>query len=159
MMILFFAYNFFFGSIWWFLSGVPCFSPLIFRFWIPKFRRKKKDVLICVFLLYIYRGGPISDPVQLKPLALHHIKILVEHNKQEFRFVPTFAVRETDVSRHQGGPIEGPPENPRTSQHYHIEGINYVKGNGSIVFSVFGEITIGKIAKKTFFKYFHTYIT
>ena len=29
--------------------------------------------------------------------------------------VPTFAVRETDVSRHQGGPIEGPPETPRTS--------------------------------------------
>ena len=28
---------------------------------------------------------------------------------------PTFAVRETDVSRHQGGPIEGPPETPRTS--------------------------------------------
>ena len=29
--------------------------------------------------------------------------------------VPTFAVRETDVSRHQGGPIEGPLETPRTS--------------------------------------------
>ena len=27
----------------------------------------------------------------------------------------TFAVRETDVSRHQGGPIEGSPETPRTS--------------------------------------------
>ena len=33
------------------------------------------------------------------------------------------AVRETGVSRHQGGPIEGPPETPRTSQHYRIEGI------------------------------------
>ena len=35
------------------------------------------------------------------------------------------AVRETGVSRHHGGPIEGPPETPRTSQDYHIEGINY----------------------------------
>ena len=43
------------------------------------------------------------------------------------------AVRETGVSRHQGGPIEGPPETPLTSQHYHIEGINYVKENGNIV--------------------------
>ena len=34
-----------------------------------------------------------------------------------FAHGPTFAVRETDVSRHQGGPIEGPPEIPRTSQH------------------------------------------
>ena len=33
------------------------------------------------------------------------------------------AVRETGVSRHQGGPIEGPPETHRTSQHYRIEGI------------------------------------
>ena len=32
------------------------------------------------------------------------------------------AVRETGVSRHQGGPIEGPPETPRTSQHYRTEG-------------------------------------
>ena len=31
------------------------------------------------------------------------------------------AVRETCVCRHQGGPIEGPPETPRTSQHYHIK--------------------------------------
>ena len=30
------------------------------------------------------------------------------------------AVRETGVSRHQGGPIEGPPEPPRTSKHYCI---------------------------------------
>ena len=30
------------------------------------------------------------------------------------------SVRETGVSRHQGGPIEGPPETPRTSQHYYI---------------------------------------
>ena len=33
------------------------------------------------------------------------------------------AVRETGVSRHQGGPLEGPPETPRKSQHYRIEGI------------------------------------
>ena len=33
------------------------------------------------------------------------------------------AVRETGVSRHQGSPIEGPPETPRTSQYYRIEGI------------------------------------
>ena len=46
------------------------------------------------------------------------------------------AVRETSVSRHHGGPIEGPPETPRTSQHYHIEGINYVKGNGNSFLSV-----------------------
>ena len=30
----------------------------------------------------------------------------------------------------------GIPETPRTSQHYHIEGINYMKGNRNIVFSV-----------------------
>ena len=30
------------------------------------------------------------------------------------------AVREPGVSRHQGGPIEGPPETTRTSQHYRI---------------------------------------
>ena len=46
------------------------------------------------------------------------------------------AVQETGVSRHQGGPIEGPPETPRTSQHYLIEGINYVRGNVSVFFSV-----------------------
>ena len=33
------------------------------------------------------------------------------------------AVRETGVSRHQGGPIEDPPETPRTVQCYHIEWI------------------------------------
>ena len=33
------------------------------------------------------------------------------------------AVRETGVSQHQGGPIEGPPETTRTSQHYRIAGI------------------------------------
>ena len=36
------------------------------------------------------------------------------------------AVRETGVSRHQGGPIEGPPEIPRTSLYYRIEGIKGV---------------------------------
>ena len=30
----------------------------------------------------------------------------------------TCSFRETGVSRHQGGPIEGPPETPSTSQHY-----------------------------------------
>ena len=50
-------------------------------------------------------------------------------------------VRETGVSRHHGGPIEGPPETPRTSQQYIIERIKGVpdlgtKGNGNIVFSV-----------------------
>ena len=49
------------------------------------------------------------------------------------------AVRETGVSRHQGGPIEGPPKTPRTSQHYRIERIKGVpdfgtKGNGNTVF-------------------------
>ena len=29
--------------------------------------------------------------------------------------VRLIAVRETGVSRHHGGPIEGPPETPRTS--------------------------------------------
>ena len=55
-----------------------------------------------------------------------------------------FAVRETGVSRHQGGPTEGLPETPRTSQHYRIEGIKGVpdfvtKGNGndSFLSSVF----------------------
>ena len=51
------------------------------------------------------------------------------------------AVRETGVSRHQGGPVEGPVEIPCTSQHYRIEGIKGVpdlgtKGKGNIVFSV-----------------------
>ena len=49
------------------------------------------------------------------------------------------AVRETGVSRYQGGPIEGPPETSRTSQHYRIEGIKGVPDLGfkkkSIVFS------------------------
>ena len=47
-------------------------------------------------------------------------------------------VRETGVSRHQEAPIEGPPETPRTSQHYRIEGLPDLgtKGNGNIVFSV-----------------------
>ena len=36
------------------------------------------------------------------------------------------AVRETSVSLHHGGPIEGPPETPRTSQHYRVEGIKGV---------------------------------
>ena len=31
------------------------------------------------------------------------------------------AVRETGVSRHHGGPIEGPPETPRKSLYYRIE--------------------------------------
>ena len=31
------------------------------------------------------------------------------------------AVRETGVSRHHGGPIEGPPETRRTSLHYRME--------------------------------------
>ena len=30
------------------------------------------------------------------------------------------AVRETGFTRHRGGPIEGPPETPRASQHYRI---------------------------------------
>ena len=51
------------------------------------------------------------------------------------------AVQETGVSQHHGGPIEGPPETLRTSQHYHIEGIKGVpdlgtKGNENIVFSL-----------------------
>ena len=32
------------------------------------------------------------------------------------------AVRETGVSRHHEGLIEGPPETPQTSEHYRIEG-------------------------------------
>ena len=44
------------------------------------------------------------------------------------------AVQETGVSRHQGGPIEGPPEIPRTSQHYRIELLTWPKGKGSTVF-------------------------
>ena len=32
------------------------------------------------------------------------------------------AVRETSVSRHHGGPIEGPPETPRISLYYRING-------------------------------------
>ena len=36
------------------------------------------------------------------------------------------AVRETGVFRHQGSPIEGSPETPRTSLHYRIDGIKGV---------------------------------
>ena len=51
------------------------------------------------------------------------------------------AVRGTGVSLFHGGTIEGPPEIPRTSQHYHFEGIKGVpdlgtKGNGNIVFQL-----------------------
>ena len=47
------------------------------------------------------------------------------------------ALGETGVSRHQGGTIEGPPETPRTSHHYRIEGFKGVpKGNENIGFSV-----------------------
>ena len=50
---------------------------------------------------------------------------------------PVLAVRETGVSWHQGGPIESPPETPRTSQHYRIEGIKGVPDLGrKVVFSV-----------------------
>ena len=41
------------------------------------------------------------------------------------------AVRETGVSRHQGGSIDGPPEIPRTSQHYRIEGIKGIPDLGT----------------------------
>ena len=59
-----------------------------------------------------------------------------KNSGEKFATDTLIAVRETGVSRHQGRPIEGPLETPRTSQHYHIEGIDYVKGNGNIVFSV-----------------------
>ena len=42
------------------------------------------------------------------------------------------AVRETSVSRHHGGPIDGPPETPRASQHYRIEGIKGVPDLGTL---------------------------
>ena len=38
------------------------------------------------------------------------------------------AVRETGVSRHQGGPIEGPPETPRTSVFYNVSPRHRVLG-------------------------------
>ena len=59
-----------------------------------------------------------------------------ESQKFQLAGTSTTTTRETGVSRHQGGPIEEPPETPHTSQHYHIDGINYVKGNGNIVFPV-----------------------
>ena len=57
------------------------------------------------------------------------------------------AVRETGVYRHHGGPIEGTPVTPRTSQHYHIEGISTIycgnlKGIGNNVFSARGPCSI-----------------
>ena len=60
------------------------------------------------------------------------------------------AVRETGVSWHHGGPIEGPPETPRTSQHYRIEGIKGIpdsttKGNGNIVLSVYSNANEGRL--------------
>ena len=47
-------------------------------------------------------------------------------NSGKTSLIRLIAVRETGVSRHQGGPIEGPPGTPRTSQHYHIGGIIYI---------------------------------
>ena len=44
-------------------------------------------------------------------------------HRQENRHRQTYSCRETGVSRHQRGPIEDPPETPRTLQHYCIEGI------------------------------------
>ena len=62
------------------------------------------------------------------------------HRKRNIQFVWMFcirawktapirrvAVRETGVSRYHGGPIEGPPETPRTPQHYRIKGIKGVE--------------------------------
>ena len=44
-------------------------------------------------------------------------RIVVETDwKKEHRYF-----RQTGVSRHHGGPIEGPPEIPRTSLHYSTE--------------------------------------
>ena len=40
------------------------------------------------------------------------------------------AVRETGVFWHHGGPIESPPETPRTSQHYRFQGIKGVPDLG-----------------------------
>jgi len=39
--------------------------------------------------------------------------------------VKTITIRRSDtgVSRHHGGPVAGPPETPRASQHYGIEGL------------------------------------
>ena len=45
----------------------------------------------------------------------------------KMKIIRLIAVRETGISRHHGGQIEGPPETPRTSQHYHIEGINDIE--------------------------------
>ena len=53
--------------------------------------------------------------------------------RQGKRHRQALAVRETGVSRHQGGPMEGPPETHRTSQHYHNEGIKGVHGFLSVV--------------------------
>ena len=46
------------------------------------------------------------------------------------------AVRETSVSRHQGDIIEGPPETPRTSLYYRIEGFK-INLNGNMVYETF----------------------
>ena len=72
--------------------------------------------------------------MNLDTFGLCHARTFFHLNHESrFRIVKTspirlIAVRETGVSRHQGVPIESPPETPRTSQHYHIEEINYVKG-------------------------------
>ena len=76
--------------------------------------------------------SPRSDPIQFER-KYNTCFLKVDRKTPTDRLI---AVRETGVSRHQGGPSEGPPETPRTSQHYHIEGIHHVKGNGNIVFSV-----------------------
>jgi len=74
--------------------------------------------------------SPLSYPIQCERKWKHSFLSVGKTVRQENRHRQLIAVRETGVSRHQGGTIEGPPETPRTSHHYHIEGIKGVPDLG-----------------------------
>ena len=90
-------------------------------------------------------GNPLGSKLKVK-LSPRSYPIQCE-SKWKYSFLSVgrktatdrlIAVRETGVSRHQGGPIEGPPETPRTSleKNCHHDHIPFnVKGIGNKVFS------------------------
>ena len=57
--------------------------------------------------------SPRQYPIQCQRNWKH--SFLSDRKTATDRLISYIAVRETGVSRHQGGPIEGPPETPRTS--------------------------------------------
>ena len=80
----------------------------------------------------ITKQSPRSYPIQCERKWKYSF-LSVDRKTTTDRLI---AVRETGVSRHQGGPIEHPPETPRTSQHYQIEGIKGVPDSFLSIYSV-----------------------